>query len=44
MAAAQAAATETIEHWRSRLSESAFDRLGAALDTLAEPGQLRPTW
>jgi DNA-binding MarR family transcriptional regulator len=43
-AAAEAAAAETVEHWRSRLSESVFSQLEAALQALVEPGQLRPAW
>lgn len=43
-AAAEAAAAETVEHWRSGLSESVFNQLEAALQALVEPGRLRPTW
>jgi DNA-binding MarR family transcriptional regulator len=43
-AAAEAAAGETVEHWRTRLRQSVFSQLETALDVLAEPGQLRPAW
>jgi DNA-binding MarR family transcriptional regulator len=43
-AAAEAAAVESVERWKGRLSESAFNQLEATLQVLAEPGQLRPTW
>jgi DNA-binding MarR family transcriptional regulator len=42
--AASAAAAETVDVWRERLSESTFDQLQESLQVLAEPGRLRPTW
>lgn len=42
--AAEEAAAETIAAWRGRLGPSRFRRLHEALDLLAEPGPIRPTW
>jgi DNA-binding MarR family transcriptional regulator len=42
--AAEAAAVEAVDRWRSRVSESAFRQLTAALHVLADQGRLRPTW
>jgi DNA-binding MarR family transcriptional regulator len=42
--AAEAAATETVEGWRSQLSPSGFAQLQATLLTITTPGRLRPSW
>jgi len=43
-AAAQAAATEAVEHWRDQLGSSDFGQLQDALAAITEPGRLRPAW
>ena len=43
-AAAEAAATETVEQWRSELDALTFARFQAALRTITRPGRLRPSW
>lgn len=43
-AAAEAAATETVDHWRDQLGASDFDHLQHALAAITEPGRLRPAW
>lgn len=42
--AAEAAAAETVEQWRSRIGAAEFDALQGAVAALALPGRLRPTW
>jgi DNA-binding MarR family transcriptional regulator len=43
-AAAEAAAAETVEGWRSQLGPPAFAQLQATLITIITPGRLRPSW
>lgn len=43
-AAAEHAAAEVVGQWREQLSPAGFDRFAGALDTIAEPGRLRPSW
>jgi len=42
--AAEAAASETVDQWRSRLGPQDFGRLQVALTAIATPGRLRPSW
>jgi DNA-binding MarR family transcriptional regulator len=42
--AAEAAAAETVDGWRSQLSRSGFAQLQAALIAITTPGRLRPFW
>lgn len=42
--AAEAAAVETVEQWRSRLRPANFAGLQATLATITAPGRLRPSW
>jgi DNA-binding MarR family transcriptional regulator len=42
--AAESAATETVDGWRSQLDPSEFDRLKVAFATITTPGRLRPSW
>ena len=43
-AAAEAAARETVDRWRSQLGPENYDLLRAALTAITEPGRLRPSW
>ena len=43
-AAAEAAAAETVDGWKERLTKSDYEHLAATLRVLAEPGRLRPLW
>lgn len=43
-AAAEEAATETVDLWKQRLGPSMYRQITAALDALVEPGRLRPIW
>jgi DNA-binding MarR family transcriptional regulator len=43
-AAAEAAAGETVDGWRSQLGPSGFGQLQGALGTLTTSGGLRPSW
>lgn len=43
-AAAEEAAAETVEAWAQRMPPGQFALLQAALDSLAAPGRLRPSW
>jgi len=43
-AAAEAAAAETVDEWRSQLGPSGFGQLQAAFGTITTPGRLRPSW
>jgi DNA-binding MarR family transcriptional regulator len=42
--AAEAAATETVDGWRSQLGPSEFGQLQLAFSTITTPGRLRPSW
>jgi DNA-binding MarR family transcriptional regulator len=42
--AAEAAATETVDGWRSQLGPSEFGQLQLAFNTITTPGRLRPSW
>lgn len=42
--AAQAAAEETVEAWRQRLTAREYDALRSILATIVVPGRVRPTW
>jgi DNA-binding MarR family transcriptional regulator len=42
--AAEAAAAETVDGWRSQLSPAGFGQLQAAFKTITTPGRLRPSW
>jgi len=42
-AAAEEAATETVDLWKRRLGPSRYSQLATALGALVEPGRLRPT-
>lgn len=42
--AAQAAAVETVDRWKSELDAPDFDLFGDVLRTVARPGRLRPSW
>jgi DNA-binding MarR family transcriptional regulator len=43
-AAAEVAAAETVEQWRSELDPPTLSRFQTALKTIARPGRLRPAW
>ncbi len=43
-AAAEAAAAETVDQWKSELDVRDFDRFQGALKTITRPGRLRPSW
>ncbi len=43
-AAAEAAAEDTVDQWRSELDAPTFARFQAALGTITRPGKLRPSW
>jgi DNA-binding MarR family transcriptional regulator len=43
-AAAEAAASETVDGWKSQLGPAEFGRLRAALRTITTSGRLRPSW
>ena len=43
-AAAEAAATETVDRWKSELGPSEFRRLRVAFATITTAGRLRPSW
>ena len=43
-AAAEAAAAETVDQWKSELDVRDFDRFQDALKTITRPGRLRPSW
>ena len=43
-AAAEAAAEETVDQWRSELDAPTFARFQATLRTITRPGRLRPSW
>ncbi|MGI8590114.1 MAG: MarR family winged helix-turn-helix transcriptional regulator [Nakamurella sp.] len=43
-AAAEQAAAAVIEGWRIQVSAPRFAEFAQALETLAEPGRLRPAW
>ena len=42
--AAEAAAAETADGWRSQLGPPGFGQLQAAFKTITTPGRLRPSW
>ena len=42
--AAEAAATETVDGWRSQLGPSEFGQFQVAFSTITTPGRLRPLW
>jgi DNA-binding MarR family transcriptional regulator len=42
--AAEAAATETVDGWKSQLGASEFGQLQVAFRTITTPGRLRPSW
>jgi DNA-binding MarR family transcriptional regulator len=42
--AAEAAAADTVDGWKSQLGPAGFSQLGAALITITVPGRLRPSW
>lgn len=42
--AAEHAAGEVIRHWRDQLPSEQFDHLSTALQRIAVPGRLRPSW
>jgi DNA-binding MarR family transcriptional regulator len=42
--AAEAAATETVDGWRSQIGVAGFGQLQAAFITITTPGRLRPSW
>jgi len=42
--AAEAAATETVDGWRSQLGPSEFGQLQVAFSTITTRGRLRPSW
>ena len=42
--AAEDAATETVDGWKSQLGPSEFGQLHTALKTITTPGRLRPSW
>jgi DNA-binding MarR family transcriptional regulator len=42
--AAQAAARETVDQWKSELRAADFDRFQDVLRTITRPGRLRPSW
>jgi DNA-binding MarR family transcriptional regulator len=42
--AAEAAAAETVEGWRSQLDPPVFAQFKVALITITTPGRLRPSW
>jgi DNA-binding MarR family transcriptional regulator len=42
--AAEAAAMETVDGWRSQLGPSEFGPLQLAFKTITTPGRLRPSW
>jgi DNA-binding MarR family transcriptional regulator len=42
--AAQDAASEAVERWRTALGESQFRQLQRALRAIVRPGPLRPNW
>lgn len=43
-AAAEQAAADVVEGWRSQVSTTTFAAFTQVLDTIAEPGRLRPAW
>lgn len=43
-AAAEAAASETVERWSRQLEPAQYEVLQAALNTIVMPGRLRPAW
>ena len=42
--AAEDAATETVDGWKSQLGPSEFGQLQLAFNTITTPGRLRPSW
>ncbi len=42
--AAEAAAGETVDQWRSELDAPSFDRFEDVLRRVTRPGRLRPSW
>jgi DNA-binding MarR family transcriptional regulator len=42
--AAEAAAAETVDQWKSQLAAPDFDRFQDVLRTVTRPGRLRPSW
>ena len=42
--AAEAAAMQTVDGWRSQLGPSEFGQLQMAFRTITTPGRLRPSW
>jgi len=42
--AAESAASETVERWRCELGPKQFEDLSGALNTIVDPGRLRPSW
>jgi len=42
--AAEQAAADTVDTWNKHLTPQQFDDLEAALNAIARPGRLRPTW